>query len=260
LKFKVVVTILVFVAQILLAITPFVPVTAPYWHTSDPQQFYGVLGAFVGVELILLTAAVTLILLSESHETERRFSKMQAALPGATVRALTDYEFYAEFRAAAEQARNSVNIAYFAPYPPEDVTSRDRKKYDDEMVGLMKRNNKVNFKRIVRDSPKNRPWIAELLEALNQRGNVSLAVLSCDLPAEHDMPLSLSVQTVDQDKVWIVAAASHQTERSFRDVYIENTTVASAMAEYYDRLWSKAVVLLDHGRQTEVADGFVAGA
>ncbi len=74
------------------------------------------------------------------------------------------------------------------------------------------------------------------------------------------MPLSLSVQVVDQDKVWIVAAGSHQAEGEFRDVYIENGTVASAMVDYYDRLWSKSVVLLDHGRQTDVADALVAGA
>ena len=65
------------------------------------------------------------------------------------------------------------------------------------------------------------------------------------------MPLALSVQVVDKDKTWIVAAGSHQTKQEFRDVYIEDEHVAASMIEYYDRLsWQKSVVVLDHGRIT----------
>jgi hypothetical protein len=261
LKFGIWVTIVVLIAQLLLAVTPFVPITAQYWHTDDPQQFYGILGSFVGIELIFLTAALSLILLKESSDTERRLGDIRAVIPGATVNALTEYDFYRQFRAAAEQSRNSVSIAYFAPYPPDDVTSKDRKKYDEEIIGLMKRNAKVNFRRLIRDSKKNRPWIIDLVDNLKGRGNVNVAVLTCDLSSEeHEMPLSLSVQIVDQDKVWIVAAGSHQTEGEFRDVYIENGTVAATLTDYYDRLWSKSVLLLDHGRITEDAEELIESA
>ncbi len=86
-KFGISVTIIVLVLQLLLAATPFAPVTAQYWHTNDPQQFYGVLGSFVGVELILLTAAITLILLKESNDAAKRISEIKTVIPGATVKA-----------------------------------------------------------------------------------------------------------------------------------------------------------------------------
>ena len=234
--------------------------TANYWNTNDPQQFYGVFAAFVGVQLILLTAAITLILLKESGDARHRLNTLATALHRTAVTPLKDYEFYVHFRNAIERAEHSVWIAYLAPYPPSEVASRERKRYDDEILGLMKRREKVSFRRLIRQSPKNDEWVAELLEHLRGRPNVDIGVLACDLPPGDEMPLALSVQVVDGDKVWFVAAGSHQTTRSFRDVYIENSDVGTAMSEYYDRIWSKSVVVLDHGRVTEDGLKLIAGS
>jgi len=74
------------------------------------------------------------------------------------------------------------------------------------------------------------------------------------------MPLALSVQIIDDDKVWIVAAGSHQTKQAFRDVYIQDASVAAAMIEYYDRIWGESVMVLDHGRITDRARELFGGA
>jgi len=249
-KFGVWVAVIVLLAQLLLAATPFVPITSRYWHTSDAQQFYAVLAAFVGLQLILLTAAITLILIKESGDAADRISAIVDRIPGAAVKALTDYDFYIHFKGAVEQAEHSVWIAYLAPYPPADVASRERKKYDEDMIALMKRRTRVSFRRIVRNSPTNRKWVAELINELQDKANVDIAVLARDLPEGEEMPLALSVQVVDKDKVWIVAAGSHQTTQDFRDVYVQDASVAAAMAQYYDRIWRLSVVVLDHGRIT----------
>ena len=258
-KFNLSVTTLVLVAQILLAVTPFIPATATYWRTDDPREFYGVLAGFVGIQLILLTAAITLILMKESSDAEGRLKALKEAMPGAIVKRLKDFQFYVHFRNAAEQAEHSVWIAYFAAYPPKDVASKERKKYDEDMLALMKHRTRVNFRRIIRHSSANREWVAELIAALRDRANVDIGVLTRDLPENEEMPLALSVQVVDKDKVWIVAAGSHQTKQTFRDVYIENSDVAEAMIEYYDRIWQKSVVVLDHGRITTEGEKMIEG-
>jgi hypothetical protein len=258
-KFGIWVTTIVLALQALLAASPFIPITSQYWRTSDTQQFYAVFATAVGIHLILLTAAITLILLKESSDARDRLDAMAEAMPGATVKALTDYDFYVHFKGAAEQAEHSVWIAYLAPYPPAAVASKDRKKYDDEMIALMKRRTKVNFRRIIRYTSANRKWVADLIQNLQGRANVDIAVLKRDLPENEEMPLALSVQVIDKNKVWIVAAGAHEMKQAFRDVYIQSGDVAAAMIEYYDRIWQKSVSVLDNGRITkggrELLDG-----
>lgn len=252
-KFGIWVTITVLVLELLLALSPFLPITAHLWHTEDPSQFHAVLASSLGIQLIFLTAAITLILLKESHDAEERLSALRGAIPGAPVKTLKDYEFYSDFRNAAEEAEHSVWIAYLAPYPPGDVASKDRKKYDSEILELMKRRSKINFRRLIRHTDKNASWVADLVRELRGRPNVDIAVLTCDLGSDHEMPLALSVQVVDNDKVWIVASGSHQTKQAFRDVYIKDASVAAAMIQYYDRIWEKSLIVLDQGRVTDCA-------
>lgn len=251
------VTIIVLGLELLLALSPFIPITAHLWHTEDQAQFYAVLASSLGIQLFLLAAAISLILLKESDDAAKRFHAIRVAIPGATVKTLKDYEFYSDFRNAAEEAEHSVWIAYLAPYPPGDVASKDRKRYDSEILELMKRRTKVNFRRLIRHTDKNAPWVAELITELKGRPNVDIAVLTCDLPSDHEMPLALSAQVVDNDKVWIVATGSHQTKQNFRDVYIKDASVATAMIQYYDRIWGKSVTVLDHGRVTDSAPALI---
>jgi hypothetical protein len=151
----------VLILQILLTASPFIPATASLWHTGEPQKFYEVFAAFVGLQMILLTATITLILLKESTEAKERLESVAARLSGTTVKPLKEFEFYIHFRGAAEVADHSVRIAYLAPYPPGDVASKERKKYDEEILHLMKVRSKVNFRRLVRQSSKNNAWVSE---------------------------------------------------------------------------------------------------
>lgn len=240
--------------QIALTLTKYVPGAAGLWHTEDVSKFYSALATFVGIQLILTSATLLLFLRSQMGEVTE---KIESALPSTEVRSMRDYEFYQHFQAAAEQAEFSVRIAYFAPYPPTDVNYRDRRKYYDSMLQLMQRRSKVSFRRIVREGPKNSAWIGELIRELQGRPNVDLAVLTRDLPPDAEQPLALSVQLIDRDKAWIVAAGSHETQEEFRDVFVRSEDIATTLGKYYERLWDISEKLLDHGRPTESAQKFL---
>lgn len=75
-------------------------------------------------------------------------------------------------------------------------------------------------------------------------------MLTKDLPPEFEMPLAMSVQVVDDQRSWLVATAAHETEASYRDIYIENVDVAISLSNYYDRIWKVSEKLLDRGRIT----------
>lgn len=242
--------------QIGLALTKFIPGAAGLWHTDDAPKFYSALATFVGIQLILTSATLLLFLRSQMGEVTQ---KIESALSDREIRSMKDYEFYQHFLTAAEQAEYSVRIAYFAPYPPTDVNYKNRRKYYESMLQLMQQRPKVNFRRIVRKSPKNSRWIAELIRQLEGRPNVEIAVLTRDLPSNTELPLALSVQLVDRDKAWIVAAGSHETQEQFRDVFVRDVDVATSLGKYYDRLWDISEKVLDHGRPTESAQKFLGG-
>lgn len=249
-RFNLIVASVVFIIQLGLAITPFFPWTARYWHSKSPQDFYNEAATFLGIELLLLTAAITLILSKAAQDQADAASELRSALPSTVVRKLKDSDFYSQFRLAAEEAQNSVRISYLAPYPPTDVPYKARKKYYDEMLELMKQRTGVSFKRLVRASPQNDQWVAHLIQRLKGSPNVEIALLTEDLPPKDKMPLALSVQVVDDHKTWLVAVESHETESDFRDIYVENADVCRAMSNYFERLWQVSEVLLDHGRIT----------
>jgi hypothetical protein len=255
--FNVWVVLVTSVVQLLLSITPFVPTTERFWHSASSEEFYGRLTAFIGIQLLLLTTAVTLILLKGMKDQQDSFVEMRSALPLTLVKTLNDARFYNDFRAAVVDAENCVRIAYLAPYPPSEVPDKTRKRYYDEMLELMKERSTVTFKRLIRASDKNSAWVTELLKELKGRANVEIALLTKDLPADNEMPLALSVQVVDSDKTWLVAIRSHENERVFRDIYIENPAVATGMTDYFDRIWKVSDKLLDRGRITEKGEAFL---
>ena len=241
--------------QVLVPLTKHIPGAAGLWHTEDPAKFYSAFATFFGIQLVLMSG--TLLLLFKSMGSELT-DKLTDALPMTEVRRMKDSAFYEHFQAAAEQAEYSVRIAYLAPYPPTDVAYKERKQYYDTFLAIMKRRAKVNFQRLVRSSPRNRAWLGSLVRELEGRPNVDLAVLTRDLEPEVELPLALSVQVIDNDKVWIVAAGSHETEHEFRDVFIRNSDVAAAMTEYYERIWSVSERLLNRGRITQEGQRLLA--
>jgi len=249
-KLRYTIIVVTLLLELLLALTPFIPATAQIWHREDPTRFYGTLATFVGIQFTILTAALGLLALNVSNEVNTRIAGLELKLPHTIVKRLRDSQFYTEFRAAVESAQHSVRICYFAPYPPSEVAYDDRRKYYREILDLMKKKRDVAFKRIIRHSPANEVWIADLLRELEGRPNNDLAVLRADIPVDNVMPLSLSVQVVDEDKTWLVAIHTHEREGEFRDIYVENPDVALGITGYFDRLWAKSVTVLDHGRIT----------
>lgn len=246
-RLKTVVLIVVPLLQVFLALTPIIPETSKLWHLDNVPEFHAVFATVVGLDLALLGGALILIMRQEGDDLQASIEQITSSFPVTIVARLKDKRFYSDFRHAAENAEHTVKICYFAPYPPEEYSSKDRKKYYSEMVDLMKKRPNTDFKRIIRKTEKNAPWIRELLDELRGRPNVHISLLDRDLPAEFEMPLALSVQVIDELKVWLVAVASHEGEGEFRDVYIENPDVAAAVSEYYDRLWTLSVKVLDRG-------------
>jgi hypothetical protein len=254
LTFNVIVGVLTLLLQLLLAFTPFFRLTAGFWKAESTQDFYNNLTAFIGIQLVLVTGALTLMLIKGSQDQSSAFAELRSAFPLTIVRRLRESDFYNHFRSAVEDARHSVRIAYLAPYPPTEVAYEHRKRYYEEILELMRRRTDLTFKRLVRASPKNDRWIAEMLDDLRDRPNVDIAMLTRDLPPEFDLPLALSVQVIDDDKSWIVAIASHEREGDFTDVYVENGDLAKGLAEYYNRIWQVSEKLLDRGRVTSAGE------
>ena len=205
----------------------------------------------MAVQMVLLTARLTLILIHESSAMEARFRDLASRVPGAAVKRLGEEQFYNHFLSAAKEAQNSVLIAYLATYPPTDIQYRYRSRYYKAMVGLMKQRTNVHFQRVIRASASNEHWVAELLRDLRNRPTSDVALLNRDLPDEFEMPLALSVQVVDDRFVWIVASSSHEDRQGVRDLFIESTELAAVMRGYYERIWTLSTLLLDHGRLTE---------
>lgn len=168
LRFNLWVVILTLAIQALLAFTPLIPITAGLWHTDSPPDFFSSLGTFLGIEFLLLSGAVTLILVKAASDQNGTLGEIEAALPITVIKRLSDVEFYNQFRAAVESAQHSVKIAYFAPYPPRAVQYKGRKRYYDAILELMKRRSEIKFKRVVRTSSQNDPWVADLIRELGE--------------------------------------------------------------------------------------------
>lgn len=256
-RFNLAVVILTFVLQALLVATPYIPETAKYWHADSPTGFNNSLAVCLGFQLLLMTAAITIMLLKAAQDQKDAFSEFQQALPITIVKRLTDSQFYTEFLAAVREAKHSVSIAYLAPYPPADIGYKHRKKYDDEILQLMKQQTAVTFRRLIRDSPENREWLKDLAKELRDRPNVDLAVLGCDLPPATEMGLAMSVQIVDDGKAWLVALKAHEIQEDFRDIYIENRDAAAGLRAYYDRIWAVSKKLVSRGRVTNEGEALL---
>jgi hypothetical protein len=246
-KLKTFILVVVPIIQICLALTPVIPATSRLWHLENVPEFHAAFATVVGVELALVGAALIFMIRQESDDLQSGIQKLTASFPATIIQRVKDKTFYSDFKHAAENAEHVVKICYFAPYPPEEYSSKDRKKYYANMLDLMKKRPNTDFKRIVRRTEKNDPWIRELMDELKGRSNIHISLLDRDLPSSFEMPLALSVQVIDDLKVWLVATASHESEGRFRDIYIENAELAAAISDYYDRLWNLSVKVLDRG-------------
>lgn len=248
-----------FLLALALAFTPFYPQTQSWWRLNEPSQFYAILATFIGVDVALVILVFGLMFAAESDGLRNEIMKLVDRVPPTVIRWLPDRVFYPAFLTAAEEARHTVRISYFAPDPPDAVRAPTRSRYYSDITETMHRRKDVRFFRLVRYSPANEPWLLSMIQEFTDAANVSLAVISHDLEPERVMPLALSVQVVDDDRAWLVAVEAHERMGEFRDLYIENTKFADAMSRYHRRLWDNAVPLLVDGRPTEAAAKMTLG-
>src|SRR5207302_795339 len=148
--------------------------------------------------------AIWLFFGKESEEMKQLRTDLAQKVPGLELRRITDEQFYTDFLHAAQHAGAEVRICYLAPYPPGKIRNPSREQYYQQLLTIIKNNPHVTFRRIVRKTPENEAWVNQLLSDLAGCRNAHIALLD-DLPADKDMPLALSVQTVDSRHVWFVA-------------------------------------------------------
>ena len=258
-KTRIVLLVVVVILQLLMAFSPFIPYlnnafpAAPTlkdlldWEVTAFGIFFAILTTYIGVNLALY-----------GREQDERQDKLLETIGAPVIRLLQDHDFYVDFLAATRKAKNQVNIMYLATHPPDHTKRQDRLRYYSDLIEVIKRSPRVNFRRIMRDSPENRVWLAGLLEALAEREvpNADIAVLR--EAGKSEMPLALSVQTIDADKSWLVALAVHEGGGEFRDIYVESADFNKGMRQYYERLWDRSEVLMSQGRLTEDGSKYIS--
>ncbi len=243
---------IIVVIQILIAFSPLIKIVNDVLspatdYASIRDQFIMI----IGFQIALMTGSISLAGNIQAAACENAVEQLKAKnRQFDTIEKIKDVEFYPKFLSHAETAKDSVDICYLAPYPPDATTHRERHKYYQKILSLMKKNNTVRFRRIVRYSEKNIAWIKSLSAELANIPNSDLAILHDSADTEK-MPLALSVQIIDDNHVWLVAVNGHEREGSYRDVYIRNTDYVEVMKHYYNRLWRRSEVLIDSGMITE---------
>jgi hypothetical protein len=237
------------VGQLAFALIPLIPVVSkilPGTPSQREQLDWQV--AILGFGFAIMTACIAIMTILNERDRDAFEKRLVEILPNTRIERLRDDEFYDAFLAAAKQSRSSVNIMYLAPTPPHRTNNPDRIEYYAKLLTTIKKKPEVRFNRIVRQSPENRDWIAGLITALTNCPNASIAALK-DHETE-EMPLSLSVQVVDNTKVWFVAIQAHERVDDYRDLYVHNSLIADAMTHYFKRIWDRSKPLLTDGQIT----------
>ena len=244
------------VGQLLLVFWPYIPglkSLLPGQPTSREQLEWQI--QVIGIGFTIFTICVAAIFLSQEKEYGEFRDSVKRSLPVTVVTQIRDDEFYADFLCAAKKAKHTVNIMYLAPRPPDHTRDEARLEYYRDLETLIRRKREVRFNRIMRQTPDTKPWIEHLIRELESCPNASVAVIKESDTEE--MPLGLSTQIIDNNKVWFVAVAAHERRGPYRDLYIENEKIAASMQIYFDRLWKRGKVLLDVGQITPDGQKFL---
>lgn len=242
------------VSSLLLGAARFSPEVSA-WFGSDPAK---ALASQIALHFTLLTVGLGLLLLKESVDAQSTRDALLLRLPPSTIRLLRDDEFYLNFQAEIVRAEAFVNISYLSPKPPSEDSDPVRQQYYGALPRLVRRNGRVQFRRLVRKSRENERWIASQLGLYRGVPNMSIAVVE-DAPESERMGLALSVQVIDQKLAWLVALGSHEREARFRDLFIDNADAAIGLNTYFMRLWSRATPLLENGQPTSDGVVLIAG-
>lgn len=257
-KIKIFLATILIIAQLLFAFLPFIPGIKdklPYPQKPTPRDQLEWIITATGIEFALISACLAILLLGQQIDINKFGKDMKSGINELRsgfgilrVKQVQEHDFYDDFLHAARKAKHTVLIMYLATESP-DYTRDDRKRrYYEDLAKIIKLRPNVRFRRIIRDAPGTRKWTAELIQQLQNAPNVDVAVLKDRSRLE--MPLALSTQIVDGEKVWLVAIASHHSRGPYRDLFIDNPVVASALITYYERIWEHATTVMKNGQIT----------
>jgi hypothetical protein len=235
--------------QILTAMSAVLPGIKQIWGTSpNPVDV-------LAVNFALLSISVPIALGIELKPTREAIEQIRDS--ETQVSWLKALDFYPQFTSELKKARDFVDIAYLAAYPPQETIEEVRRRYYQELPALMKKRSDVSFRRLVRHSQKNEPWIKQILKDMAGARNFALCVVEDDESKEHS--LALSVQVIDNDKAWLVAVNSHEPRGGPRDIALLGNTVSDGLRHYYNRLWERGKVLMTAGNLTDAGKAYVEG-
>lgn len=243
-------TAAVIVAQALVAISPLLPGLQRIWGANVAPV------DVLSINFAVLAVTLPLILLVELHSHRQLLSTLDG--DGTEVRWVKAAEFYSQFASEIGAAKDYVDIAYLAAYPPAETADEPRRRYYQDLPLTMKRRPEIMFRRLVRDSKKNRPWIREILKAMKGSRNFELAIVA-DNEAE-EQSLALSVQVIDGDRAWLVAVRSHEPRGGPRDLFVRGKTIGDGLRSYYERVWMRGVTLMKAGNLTSEGEAYAKDA
>lgn len=239
---------------IIIGLSQVIPLSAPLWKefSSDREILVNLLSLY----FVIMSATIILEIKDRNDEIKSSLLKFaEASKNQFTGKRIPDHEFYHDFMNEIRKATSSVNISYFSPYPPDTTTHSDRKEYYRKIKTLVKRSPRVRFRRLVRYTDLNLPWIKEMLNDYNGVPNFDLAVIRDLEKSDVKMSYSLSVQVVDSSKCWLVAIESHENQSQFRDLYLESKEIGDSLNGYYSRLWNMSDKLIESGVLTDKGKG-----
>jgi hypothetical protein len=202
---------------------------------------------FAGVEFAIVSTLLGYMWFVHERQISSQHKELAARFPTLEARPLADEEFYYDFMGAIAKSKHSVAICYFAPYPPS-ASSADREWYYAKLEETMIKRPNIHFRRIVRATKENEKWVTDLIHKFAEYPNVNIGFLKDS--ETQAMPLALSVQIVDEDQLWLVALNSHEKSGEHRDLFLRSKDATKMLKVYYERLWSRAVVVMEAGRVT----------
>ena len=239
---------LMFLIQAGLASASFFLPAANAFINRTPQS--ELIVGLLALETTIIGSGLAWLHISES-ESRRSFEErlLDNIRHIPLVRWLSVNDFYIRFQSELSSCRSRMNIAFFGPIPPTDDPSRHVRHYYSIAIETMKRRKEepVYFRRIVRLTKANWPWIRELCDELTGIRVASVAVLE-DSGDQLRNTLAISVQTVDGERTYLTALSEREDYTPERDLLIESSVVCRGFEVDHDRLWSRATVLLNEGR------------
>lgn len=155
-------------------------------------------------------------------------------------------DFFELLETYASSARQRVDLTYFDNRPPDQVRTHRGKQYYNNLIGIIRRNPSVHFRRIVRANAAMLPWIASQIEDLKGQSNFSLAFYRELSPAGPEID-AITVQLIDDEFTFLVSLGTQRSSRTPRDIVVRSSIFNEMWTRYYDMLWSRSVVVLERG-------------